>query len=142
MAEAQIHEVLGASKEKLFKAVTQYEHYPQFVDGCKSVKVDRATPGRTRVTYNISMMKDITYTLDHTEDLVSGLVTWSLVESDAFKRNIGRWEIKEAGPEKSDVQYKVELDFKFMVPGFVLNKLVKGSLPSMLKSFEKRARSL
>jgi len=69
-------------------------------------------------------------------------VHWSLIESDSFRTNNGRWEIKEAGPGKTDVKYSLEIDFTIPVPGFILNRLVKGSLPSMVKSFVSRANSL
>jgi ribosome-associated toxin RatA of RatAB toxin-antitoxin module len=139
MASAEFHQVLSVDQDKLFEAVTRYEDYPQFVEGCTGVKVERQGPGQARVSYNVSMMKDIHYTLDHREDPASGVVEWSLVDSDAFKKNSGRWTLKAVGPGKTDVLYTVDVEFKIPVPGFILNRLVKGSLPSMIESFRKRA---
>ena len=34
MAQAEIHEVLTVDRDKFFDAVTKYEEYPKFVDGC------------------------------------------------------------------------------------------------------------
>jgi ribosome-associated toxin RatA of RatAB toxin-antitoxin module len=140
MAQAEFHEVLNVDKDKLYAVVTRYEDYPKFVEGCTQVEVQRKGPGHARVTYHVSMMKDIVYTLDLREDPTTGVVEWSLAESDTFKKNSGRWELKAAGPGKTDVKYAVEVDFKIMVPGFILNRLVKGSLPSMVAGFEKRAK--
>jgi ribosome-associated toxin RatA of RatAB toxin-antitoxin module len=140
MAQAEIHEVLSVSKEQLWDTIVRYEDYPKFVDGCTQVKVERKSAGHARVTYHISMMKDVVYTIDHKEDQDKGVVEWSLVESDAFKKNSGRWQIAEAGTGKTDVQYRLELEFKIPVPGFILNGLIKKQLPSMVKSFEKQAR--
>lgn len=140
MAQAEIHEVLSVSKDKLWEAITRYEDYPKFVDGCKSVKVERKSAGHARASYHVSMMKEINYTLDHKEDREKGLVEWELVDSDMFKKNVGRWEIKDAGGGKTDVKYFVEVEFKVSVPSFVLNPLVKKSLPGMIKSFEKQAQ--
>lgn len=142
MAHAEISETLNVDREKLFLAVTQYEAYPQFVDGCKAVQITREGDSKARVSYDISMMKDIRYTLEHNEDRAAGVVTWKLVESDFLKKNEGRWTMVDAGGGKTRVDYSIEIDFKIPVPGFVLNKLIKSSLPAMLKSFEKRARSL
>jgi ribosome-associated toxin RatA of RatAB toxin-antitoxin module len=139
MAQAEFHEVIAADKDKLFEVISRYEDYPQFLEGCTGAKVERKGTGQARVTYNVSMMKDITYTLDHREDASAGVNEWSLVESDAFKKNTGRWVLKSAGPGKTDVLYTVEIDFKFPVPGFILNRIVKGSLPSMIESFRKKA---
>jgi ribosome-associated toxin RatA of RatAB toxin-antitoxin module len=86
-------------------------------------------------------MKEVNYTLDHREDPSRNRVEWSLVDSDTFKKNSGFWELKEIAPGKTDVSYSLEVDFKIPIPGFILNRLVKGSLPSMIQSFEKRAQS-
>ena len=139
MAKAEFHEVIDVNKDKLFEAITKYEDYPQFVEGVESIKVERKGTGQARVSYRVNMMKQVNYTLDHNEDPNTGIVQWTMVKSDSFKINNGRWEIKAAGPSKTDVKYELEIEFNFPVPGFILNRLVKGSLPSMVKSFAKRA---
>jgi ribosome-associated toxin RatA of RatAB toxin-antitoxin module len=141
MAQAEFHETLAVDRDKLFQAVTRYEDYPQFVDGCTKVEVERKD-ATAKVKYYVSMMKDIQYTLLHNQDAASGVVTWDLITSDAMKKNTGRWELKSAGPGKTDVRYTVEIEFLIPVPGFILSKLVKGNLPSMIKSFQKRAQTL
>ncbi len=144
MAQAEFREVLSVDSQKLLDVVIQYERYPEFVEGCRAVQI-LAAPGADliRVSYQVSVMsQDVTYTLDHRHDLASGRVNWSLVESNFFKKNIGMWEVKSVGKGKSEVLYSIEVDFKVPVPGFILNRLVKGSLPGMVKSFEKRAVSL
>lgn len=141
MAQAEIKEVIGVDFDKIFDVITQYENYPKFVDGVNSVQVERKGPGRARVTYQVSMMKDFSYVLDLKEDRDSGRVEWTLVESDMFKTNNGQWQLKSMGPGKTEAFYKLEVEFKIPVPSLILNRLVKGNLPSMLKSFEKRAKS-
>lgn len=139
MAKAEIRETLAVDSKALFDVITRYEDYPQFVEGCTSVEVERKGPGRARATYKVSMMKDITYTLDHREDPEKGIIEWTLVDSDFFKLNSGRWELKAAGAGKTEAHYALEAEFKIPVPGLILNRLIKGSLPPMVKSFEKRA---
>jgi ribosome-associated toxin RatA of RatAB toxin-antitoxin module len=87
------------------------------------------------------MMKDTVYTLDHKEDPGTGSVSWNLIQGDIMKKNSGRWELKSAGPGKTDVKYNVDIDFSIPVPGFILSRLVKGSLPSMVKGFVERAKT-
>ena len=140
MAHAEHREVLSIDKDKFFDTVVRYEDYPKFVEGCTSVKVERKGPGKARVTYYVSMMKDIMYTLDHEEDKATGVVRWTLVDSDFFKANSGRWEIKSVSGGKIDVLYDLSVEFKIPVPGFILNRLVKGNLPGMVKSFAKQAQ--
>lgn len=140
MANAEFQEVVSVDKDKLFAVITRYEDYPQFVTGCSGVQVERKAPGKARATYHVNMMKEISYTLDHTEDAAAGTIEWNLVSSDFMKKNIGKWELKSAGPGKTDVLYEVEVEFKFPVPGMILNRLVKGSLGPMVKSFVTRAQ--
>ena len=140
MAQAENHEVLPVAKDKLWDAIVRYEDYPKFVDGCTGVKVERKADGHARATYKVSMMKDVTYTLDHKESKDQGVVEWNLVDSDFFKKNTGRWELKDVGGGKTDVKYMLDVEFKMPVPGFILNGLVKKSLPGMIKSFEKQAK--
>ncbi len=139
MAKADIRETLGVPYDKLYQAITRYEDYPQFVNGCTQVSVERKGPGKARVTYHVSMIKDVIYTLDHEEDPENGVITWKLVDSNAMKINNGRWELKRAGDE-TDAYYSLEIEFNFPVPGLILNRLVKSSLPTMLRNFEDRAR--
>ncbi len=139
MAQAETSDVFSVSKDQLFEVVTRYELYPEFVDGMKEVSVERKAEGKARVSYLLSMMgKDIRYSLDLTEHRESGSVKWELVESDFFKKNNGFWEITPAGEKSCSVKYGVDVEFKMWVPGPILNTLVKGSLPSMLKSFKER----
>lgn len=140
MANAEISEVLAVDKDKLFATIVGYENYPKFVEGCTKVKVERSAPGRSRVTYHVSMMKDVVYTLDHVESPETGEISWTLVSSDTLKKNSGHWQLKSVGSGKTETSYELEIEFNIPVPGFILNRLVKGSLPAMLKSFEKQAK--
>lgn len=141
MAQAEIRETLNVDKDKLYQVVIHYEDYPQFVTGCRSVEVERKAPGHCRVTYHVSMIKEVTYTVEQREDPETGIVEWSLVESDFLKKNSGRWQLQSAGPGRTNVYYSVEVEFKIPVPSLILNRLIKGSLPEMVHSFYERALS-
>jgi ribosome-associated toxin RatA of RatAB toxin-antitoxin module len=140
MAQAEIQETLSVDQDKLFATITRYEDYPEFVEGCTSVEVDRLPSGQSRVKYHVNLLKEISYTLDLREDREKGVIEWNLVQSDFMKKNSGRWELKAAGSGKTQVKYSVEIDLKFPVPGLIMNRLVKGSLPAMVRSFEKQAQ--
>ncbi|HUP57784.1 MAG TPA: SRPBCC family protein [Bdellovibrionota bacterium] len=141
MAQAEITETLAVDKDKLLATIVKYEDYPRFVEGCTSVKVERPSPNEARVTYLVNMMKEITYTLDQKADPAKGVIEWSLVSSDFMKVNNGRWELRSVGPGKTEAKYRIEIEFKFPVPSMILNRLIKGSLPSMVRSFEKQAKA-
>src|SRR5687767_4843929 len=120
MALAEIKDVLEVSKEKLFSVITNYEDYPSFVEGCKSVNVERQPSGVVRAYYQVNVMsQDVIYSLDLMEDLAAGTVEWKLVESTVFKKNEGRWKLSSQGPNKTSVTYSVDIDFKIPVPSFI-----------------------
>jgi ribosome-associated toxin RatA of RatAB toxin-antitoxin module len=141
MAHAEYREKWFVNKEKLFSVITDYSSYPDFVDGCHAAEMVKNDPGKTRVKYHVNVMsKDMTYVLDHEENLETGKVEWKLVESNFFKVNNGRWELKTISEHETEVTYILDIEFKFPVPGFILDRLVKGGLPRMVTSFERRVR--
>ncbi len=139
MANAEFKEVLKVDRDKLFDVIVKYEDYPDFVDGCTEVKIKSKAKGKACVAYKVSMIKDARYTLDHVEDREKGIVTWTLIEGDLIKKNNGRWELKSVGPGKTEIRYTVEIEFAIPVPGLILNRMVKSSLPKMVQGFVERA---
>lgn len=140
MASAEIEKTLYVEPQRLFEAVIKYEEYPEFVDGVKRVEVKRDDGKPTVVKYYFSLFKDFEYELEHFEDPEKGTVQWSLIESDLFNKNSGKWEITPAGEGLTQVKYSIDVDFKVPVPGFIVKRLVKGNLPGMIQSFEERAK--
>src|SRR4051812_17843497 len=125
MAQAEIQETLAVDFSKLFGVITKYEDYPSFVEGCSSVEIEHRESGKARVTYRVNMIKEISYTLEHSEDAEKGIIAWTLSSSDFMKKNSGRWELKALGPGRTQAKYAVELEFKISVPSLILNRLIK-----------------
>jgi len=141
MAEASKTVEMPVPMEKLWGVINKFEDYPQFVEGVKSVKVLSRDGGKARVQFGVQLLgKDINYTLDHTES-GKGNISWKLVESNVFKSNEGSWSLRDLGGGRTEVTYRLSLDFKIFVPGMILNGLVKSSLPKMLEQFQGRAGS-
>lgn len=141
MAHAEYKQVVAVDRDKLFQTIVNYQDYPNFVEGCNRIQVERKGPGEARTHYAMTIVRDIEYTLDHKEFPDQGKMEWSLVKSDMLKKNAGKWELTSIGAGKTEVKYSIEIEFNIPVPGFILNQLVKGSIPSMIKSFEKRAKT-
>lgn len=146
MAQAQVTEILKASYDSLFKALSDYEKYPEFVEGCKTaVILEKNQVGEdvsAVVDYHVSMMKDIQYTLQQKSNLSAGKVEWSLKSSPDLKKNTGSYALKKVSPDTTEVTLTMDIEFNFSIPSFILSKLVKTSLPGMLRNFEKRAQKL
>lgn len=143
MAQASRTAVLAVPSEKLLKVIQDFKKYPEFVTGVKSAEILQEGGGSkpARVKYGVEIMgKKIDYTLDHFTDGASG-VRWELVESSLMKVNRGGWKLEPKGGASTEVTYTLELELNFSVPGFIMNQLVKSSLPTMMESFEKRAKT-
>jgi ribosome-associated toxin RatA of RatAB toxin-antitoxin module len=140
MPKIEINEILAADRDRIFRAVTRYDNYPNFIYGIKSVEVTRTSESTARVTYHLSILKDIVYTLDLVEDKQRGIVKWSLVKSEFFKTNHGFWELTDLGSGRSSIRYCLDFELKLPIPQLVIKHLLKRKLSSILKAFEKQAR--
>lgn len=141
MAQAERTENFDSKVENIYKVLTDYPHYPEFMDGVSSVEVLSRDGNKVRVKYNINIIKKFTYTIEITEE-ENKSISWTFVEGDLFHSNNGAWLLKDNGNGTTEVTYKLDLDFKVMVPGMISKKLVSSNLPSMMKSVNKKAKSL
>jgi ribosome-associated toxin RatA of RatAB toxin-antitoxin module len=142
VAKADQEKTYEVTADQYYKSVTQYEQYPEHVEGMKSVRIDR-TGSSVIGHYELSMMgKEISYSLNLKEDPANKKMNWTLKDSDFFTVNNGAWTIESTGPKSCKVHYAVEVEFNFPVPGFLLKGIVKSTLPTMMNSFYERAKKL
>jgi ribosome-associated toxin RatA of RatAB toxin-antitoxin module len=146
MAAAERTDIVDVPLNKLYQAICDYDNYPKFVTGASNVKLLSREGNASRVQFDVEMMKRVEYVLKIKEEIDpegrSARVSWTLDSSKFFKISNGLWELKALGPEKTQVLYKLELEFEIPVPGFVLKKLVASALPKTIQEFSDRARSL
>lgn len=142
MPKAEIEDIVNVGLEPFFKAITSYESYPKIVDGFKKISVARKGPGEARITYHFGvLLKTVSYTLDVKEDAANNSMSWTLVDSDVFSKNEGKWTLTQQDG-KTKVKYELEAEFKIAVPEMILNKLLKSTMPMMIRNFEKFASAL
>ncbi|MFL5813589.1 MAG: type II toxin-antitoxin system RatA family toxin [Bdellovibrionia bacterium] len=141
MPRIEIRKIITINKDRLFQTVFRYQDYPKFVYGLKSVRVVRTGTNRARVTYQLALIKNIVFTLDHIEDKHLGTIQWSLVKSNFFDTVTGHWKVKDLGPGRCEVEYMLELESKTPIPRLILYHLIKRVAPAILNCFEKQARS-
>ena len=143
MARADKTEVYDIPVEKFYKAIIDYKGYPSFVDGCKSVVVEKESADGAVVKFTLSIIKEISYTIT-LKHIPNKEVSWSLVSGDMMKINNGKWALKDLGNGKTEVNYNLEVEFKGFLPGLGLieKTLVNTNLPMTMKAFYKRAQGL
>ena len=133
MINAQIDQVMNAPIDKVFQVLSDYEKYPEFMDGVSSVEVLDQNETSARVKYNLNIIKKFTYTINLTITAPTE-ISWTFDSGDLFKANTGKWKLTDKGDGTTHVDYSLGVDFKVMVPGMVSKKLVKSNLPSLMKS--------
>lgn len=141
MSRVSKEKEMAVPRDVLFEVITDFDSYPQFVSEVVGVKVvPGPTADKKRVTFELEIMKRFEYTLEF--NISPEEVKWSLVESNFFKTNEGRWLLSPVGKDKTHATYELEVGFGFLVPGWVTKRLTETSLPKMLDNFEERAKAL
>jgi coenzyme Q-binding protein COQ10 len=143
MARAERKEVFDVPVDKFYKAIIDYKAYPSFVDGMRSVDVQNESADGATVKFNLSLVKEVAYTLKLTHK-PNEEVSWSLVNGDMMKINNGKWTLKDLGNNKTEVTYNLEIELKGFLPGLgmIEKTLVNTNLPLTMKAFGKKAASL
>jgi coenzyme Q-binding protein COQ10 len=140
MAQVVRDKVMAVSPKALFDTITDFENYPKFLSEVKGAKVKSKSGKKKKVVFDIEVIKPFTYTLEF-EIEEPTKVSWKLIDSNFFKTNEGKWELKPKGPKSTEVHYELEVGFGFFVPGFITKKLTEVNLPKMFDSFEQAALS-
>ena len=143
MASAQRTEIMEASAENIYKVLSDYSSYGEYMDGVSKVEVIERNGASVLAKYDINMIKKFSYILK-LDEVENKSITWSFVEGDIFSENSGSWQLKDLGDGTTEVEYNVEVEIKvkMMGSGMIIKKLVNTSLPALMKSVEKRAQDL
>lgn len=144
MAKAQTSEVFKCTAEQLYKIVTDYAKYPEFLSEVKKCDVIKTEGNKKLVEYHVSMIKSFSYRLQHVENYVENgvsMVDWDFISGDMFKSLKGSWKIEPEGSQCRGT-YAVDASFGVFVPGPIANTLVSVSLPNMISSYHKRIQQL
>jgi len=141
MAAAQRTEIFDVDIHKLYAVITDYQSYPDFVEGVSGTQILEQDDDGARVEYSLNMIKKFKYILQ-LEHRAPTNIKWHLESGDLFKSNEGSWELEDLGSEGTKVTYTLEVNFKGFAPKMVVNKLVANNLPAMMQSYYQRAKSL
>jgi ribosome-associated toxin RatA of RatAB toxin-antitoxin module len=131
---------INAPAKKCYEVITDYEAYPEFLDNLKKVSVAKKKGESCEITYEIDLIKTITYTLKM-HGKPPKRVEWSFVKGDIMKDNHGHWELEEIRKGVTKATYELNIELGLLVPGVITKKLVGKNLPEMLKNFKKRIES-
>lgn len=132
---------IQASPKKCYDVITDYEAYPEFLDNLKNVSVTQKKGESCEITYEIDLIKTISYTLKM-HGKPPKKVEWSFVKGDIMKDNHGHWTLEEVKKGVTKATYELNIEFGLLVPNMITKRLVGKNLPEMLKSFKKRIEGM
>jgi coenzyme Q-binding protein COQ10 len=141
VAKVETTEVFQTPIENIYNVITDYESYPEFVDGVSSINILEQDENGARVEYALNLIKKFTYVIKLTH-LKPNQVQWEFESGDIFKKNNGSWNLTDIGNGETEVKYNLDIEFKGFAPKAVVNKLVSGNLPKMMSQYHERAKNL
>ena len=135
---------IAAPIDCVWRVITDYERYPEFLPGVVACRVIGAAGGARHVEYEVDLaIRRVRYVLAHREE-PPRRVTWSLVSGDLLARSDGSWELAEdAGSTLARYTVDVQIERPPLVPRFVVDRvadeLTRVQLPLTLEAFRTRA---
>jgi ribosome-associated toxin RatA of RatAB toxin-antitoxin module len=137
------HFIRGATPAEIYAIVTDFPAYPRLFPEIKATRVLSETGQTARVEFRAEVVLGVRYVLDLKCDPAAPAVDWTFVEGEIVSGSVGSWRFRAEG-EGTAVEYRVSLDVRAPLPGFVLRKvtdgLVAASIPSMFTSIEREVR--
>ncbi|MBS2032637.1 MAG: SRPBCC family protein [Deltaproteobacteria bacterium] len=141
MAKAERSIEINAPIETVWKVITDYERYPEFLADAKRMVIRNRSASGVEVENEISVVgTSVKYTLRMVENAPKS-VSWSLVSGAFMKSNDGSWKLESISPERTKATYSIDIGVGLLVPKTIINALVDTGLPKMLDQFRGRAES-
>jgi len=133
---------IKASAEDVMAVIEDYESYPEWND-LKSVKIlKKDSQGRgseVEMEAKAPVLGDLRYTLKYTYKADNGGLSWTSTEIEGGIKDIkGAYELEELDDEETKVTYRMAIDLKMKVPGFVRRQGEKTIVDGALKGLKKR----
>lgn len=114
--------MIRSSPQHCFEVLTDFERYPEWAADIKAVTVDeRDDDGRaTLVTFRAAAFgRSTSYTLRYDYSAAPRELSWVQTRGDITRRLDGHYLIEPSGDGETDVRYRLVVDLKVPLPGFV-----------------------
>lgn len=137
--EATQQLVVGASPERTWEVLTDFDGYPTWATDLKSAEVvSRDDEGRPLdVAFRAAAMgRSTTYTLRYDYSRAPEVLAWRLVEGDITRKLDGSYELApvDGDPDSTAVTYHLEVDLRVPLPGFVKRRAESRIISTALQS--------
>jgi hypothetical protein len=141
--EEQVAErmIIQGSPQDCFAILTDFDRYPDWAADIKAVTVDETDDeGRpSRVTYRAAAFgRSTSYTLLYDYTGAPESLSWTQVQGDITRRLDGSYQLSPAGDGGTEIVYRLIVDLKVPLPGFVKRRAegrIMGTALRELKAF-------
>ena len=132
------HMVVGASPQRTWEVLTDFEGYPDWATDLKSAEVvERDEQGRgVTVAFRAAAMgRSTSYTLSYDYAKAPDVLAWRLIQGDITRKLDGAYELApvDGEPDSTEVTYHLEVDLLVPLPGFVKRRAEARLLTTALR---------
>lgn len=131
---------IEALPEKCYKAICDFESYPEWQSNVKEVRVlTRWEDGRPRVVEYIAsvLSRKVRYVLEYAYKDKNHTLTWTYVEGD-IKDTFGSYAFKKKGAKKTLATYSLFVDLGFWVPQLIVATLNRIGMVESMQALKDR----
>ena len=138
---------VSASQTQVWQTITSFSKYPKWIPELSKCEKYSTAGEHIFVDFVISTWGvDVEYYVDHTYRPSQGYMTWTLdysKESD-LDDSTGYWLVYPSplDPNKTRVEYSVDLRIKGWVPGFIQTMLAESGVEDATKWVKREAEKL
>lgn len=141
--EEQVTErmLIRGSPEHCYQVLTTFAEYPEWAADIKSVSIDeRDEEGRPLdVTFRAAAFgRSTSYTLRYDYGSAPDVLSWVQVRGDITRRLDGSYELAPSGDGGTEITYRLVVDLKVPLPGFVKRRAEGRIMGTALRELKAR----
>lgn len=140
-AEQQL--TVNAPAAHCYAVATDFEAYPDWSQDVEKISVaETDSEGRAKIVeFQVQAMgRTSRYSLEYNYDRAPHILSWQLVEGDIEKALNGEYQF-DADGDRTRVTYRLSVELKVGMPGFVRRRAEGRILDSALRSLKARAEA-
>lgn len=133
--------LIGGSPDQCFEVLTDFERYPEWAADIKAVTVDGRDPqGRPlEVTFRAAAFgRSTSYSLRYDYSSAPRQLAWVQVAGDLTRRLDGSYELSPSGDGGTEITYRLTVDLKVPLPGFVKRRAEGRIMGTALRELKAR----
>ena len=136
---------IQAPAEDVMAVIEDFEEYPEWNDLRSARILKKDSKGRgseVEMKLKAPVIGDVRYVLKYSYKANNGGMSWTTKEIEGGITDIqGEYQLDELDEDETRVTYRMQLDLKMKVPGFLRRQGEKQIVDGALKGLKKRVES-